>query len=373
MISNKKCTTEDFITKSKNIFGDLYDYSKVDYVSNKIKVEIICKEHGLFLTRPDSHLAKKYGCRKCSNIKNGLVCRNKNWLSDFISIHGDLYDYSKVDYVGNKKKVEIVCKEHGSFFMKPNAHTTQKQGCHRCYRKYNDKETFIESSVVIFGETYDYSKVEYIDSNTKVELICKEHGSFFMCPKEHINQKQGCPKCGKISSASKNRKDIDLVISQFKEINGDLYDYSKVFYKNNNTKVEIICKIHGSFLQVPKSHMNGDGCPRCSLSKGERKIMTYLDKLNIEHIYEFTIDDCRDKNTLSFDFYIPKHNLCIEFDGEQHFRPIEYFGGQISFENQQRRDYIKDMYCLDNKISLIRISYLEYNRIFDILDSLFNI
>ena len=372
MIFNKKCNTEDFVIKSKNIFGDLYDYSKVDYVNNKIKVEIICKEHGSFSIRPNDHLTRKTGCQRCNRIKTGLSNRNKNWLSDFISIHGDLYDYSKVDYVGNKKKVEIICKEHGSFFMKPNAHITQKQGCYRCYRKYNDKETFIESSVVIFGETYDYSKVEYIDSHTKVELICKEHGSFFMCPREHINQ-QGCPKCGKISMAAKNRKDIDLLISQFEELNGDLYDYSKVEYKNNNTKVEIVCKEHGSFWQTSKSHIDGNGCPKCSLSKGERKIMTYLDNLDIEYIYEFRINDCKDKIALPFDFYIPKYNLCIEFDGEQHFRPIEYFGGQKSFENQKRRDCIKDMYCLDNKITLLRISYLEYDLIDGILDSIFYI
>lgn len=369
MISNKKCTTEEFIAKSKNIFGDLYDYGKVDYVTNKIKVEIICKEHGSFLKRPDSHLTKKSGCKKCSNIKNGLLCRNKNWLSDFISIHGDRYDYSKVIYKGSKVKVEIICKEHGSFFMKPNAHTVQRQGCSKCTKKYNDKETFIESSVTIFGETYDYSKVEYIDSHTKVELICKEHNSFFMCPKEHINQKQGCPKCGKISMSNKHRKEIDLLISQFIELNGDLYDYSKVEYKNTNTKVEIVCKEHGSFLQSPKSHINGNGCPKCSLSKGERKIMTYLDKMNIEYISEFRINDCKDQIKLPFDFYLPKYNLCIEFDGEQHYRPVEYFGGVKEFNNQLRRDYIKDMYCLDNKISLIRISYLDYNNIEDILES----
>jgi hypothetical protein len=111
MIKNKKYTTEEFITKSKNIFGDLYDYNKVEYINNKIKVELICKEHGSFFIRPDSHLTKKYGCKKCSNLKNGLLCRNKNWLSDFISIHGDLYDYSKVRYISNKEKVEIICKK----------------------------------------------------------------------------------------------------------------------------------------------------------------------------------------------------------------------------------------------------------------------
>lgn len=156
-------------------------------------------------------------------------------------------------------------------------------------------------------------------------------------------------------------------------MNGDLYDYTKVNYKNNNTKVEIICKEHGSFLQSPKSHLRGDGCPKCSNSKGERRISTFLDKINIEYLTEFKFEDCKDVLPLSYDFYIPKYNLCIEFDGEQHYRSIDWFGGEENFKKQQKRDYIKDMYCLDNKISLIRISYLEYDQIEDILSFLYRI
>jgi hypothetical protein len=371
MRSNKRCTTDEFVTKSKKIFGDLYDYKNVNYINNKTKVELICSEHGSFFIRPDSHLCKSYGCYLCGKNNTGIKNRNNNWLYGFEIIHGNRYDYSKVEYISNNKKVEIICKEHGSFFIKPNAHTVQKQGCYRCSRKYNDKETFIESSLTIFGETYDYSKVEYIDSHTKVEIICKEHNSFFMCPKEHINQKQGCPKCGKISMSNKHRKDIDLLMNQFKDLNGDLYDYSKVEYKNNRTKVEIICKEHGSFLQTPKSHLHGAGCPKCNISSGERKILSYLENLGIEYSYNHTFEKCKYKLPLPFDFFIPSYNLCIEFDGEQHYRPIEYFGGVDNFKRQIKRDHIKDKYCNDNKISLIRISYLNQNEISKILDNIF--
>lgn len=373
MISNKKCTSDEFIEKSKKIFGDLYDYSKVEYKNNKTKVQLLCTKHGYFFVRPDTHLTRKAACQKCAKIRTGNLNKNENWLNDFKSIHGDRYDYSKVNYVNNKIKVEIICREHDSFFMKPNAHTTQKQGCPKCSRKYKDRETFIEASIMIFGNLYDYSKVEYENSHEKVEIICKEHKSFLMCPKDHINQKQGCPKCGKISMSDKHRKDVNLLIDQFKEINGDRYDYSKVEYKNNSTKVEIICKEHDSFFQSPKSHLKGEGCPKCNISKGERRIMTYLDRLKIDYNYNYSFDDCRDKLTLPFDFYLPEYNLCIEYDGEQHFRAIDWFGGNENFEKQKKRDYIKDIYCLDNKISLIRISYLEYNKINDILYSIFNI
>lgn len=369
MISNKKYTTEEFVEKSKSIFEDLYDYTKVKYVGNKIKVEIVCKVHGSFLIRPNDHLTRKTGCQKCNRIKTGLINRNRNWLNDFKSIHFNRYDYSKVNYVSNKIKVEIICKEHGSFFMKPNAHTGQKQGCPKCSKKYIDKKTFIDISTLIHKDKYDYSKVEYIDSHTKVEIICDEHGIFKMKPTDNINNKQGCPKCGKVSMSNKNRKNIDLLISQFKELNGELYDYSKVFYKNNNTKIEIMCKEHGLFLQTPKSHMRGDGCPKCSLSKGERKIMMYFDELNLNYEYNFIFNDCRDKNPLPFDFYLSDYKICIEYDGEQHFKPIEYFGGIESFSKLKVRDKIKNDYCLSNSIKLIRIPFNKYDEIENILIS----
>lgn len=369
MISNKKCTNEEFIEKSKRVFGDRYDYSKVEYKGNKIKVQLLCKKHGSFFVRPDTHLTRKAGCKKCAMIKIADLNKNKNWLNDFKSIHGDRYDYSKVEYKNNKTKVEIICKEHGSFFMRPNSHISQKQGCPKCSKKYNDRETFIESSILVFGNLYDYSKVEYKNSHEKVEIICEKHKSFFMCPKDHINQKQGCPKCGKISMSNKYRKNLNLLISQFKEINGDRYDYSKVEYKNNITKVEIICKEHGSFKQTAKSHLRGRGCPMCNSSKGELRIANFLTERNINFNTQQTFSKClsENNNKLKFDFYLPEMNTCIEYDGEQHFRPIEHFGGDESFKKQKIRDAIKNNYCIENNIKLIRIPFDEYDNIESIL------
>lgn len=370
MTSNKKCSTKDFISKSKSIFGDLYNYSKVQYENNKVKVELICKNHGSFFVRPDTHLTRKAGCQNCARMKTGYLNMNKNWLSDFKSVHGDRYDYSKVNYKGNRVKVEIVCKNHGSFLMKPNAHISQKQGCPKCSEKYNDCETFIITSNIIFGNLYDYSRVKYINSHQKVEIMCKKHGSFLICPKEHINQKQGCPKCGKISMSNKLRKDIKILLNQFNNLNGDLYDYSNVNYVNNNQKIDIICKKHGLFKQSPKSHLRGDGCPKCKSSKGERNIMYFLEKNNIDYIYQKTYYDCISTigNKLKFDFYLPDYNICVEYDGEQHFKPIDYFGGVESFNRQRERDITKNNYCLENNIKLIRLSFKDYDKIENILN-----
>ena len=144
-----------FIEKSRNIHGDLFEYHKVEYKNNKTKVELICKEHGSFFVRPDCHLSKRYGCPDCGIRRRVENLKNKNWLNDCRKVHGDRYDYSNVIYVNSKTKVEIICKDHGSFFMKLNAHITQKQNCPKCYRVFNT-EDFINKANKVHNGLYDY-------------------------------------------------------------------------------------------------------------------------------------------------------------------------------------------------------------------------
>lgn len=110
-------------------------------------------------------------------------------------IHGDKYDYSKVEYVNNKTKVCIVCSEHGEFWLKPNTHLSMHIGCPICNRKIHNTETFINESNKVHNNKYDYSKTEYVDSKTKVCIVCPEHGEFWQRPDSHLYMKTGCPKC----------------------------------------------------------------------------------------------------------------------------------------------------------------------------------
>ena len=162
--------TQEFLNKLP--INSNYDYSKVKYLHSKIKVEIICKIHGSFFITPNNHL-KGIGCNKCGIISRSSKRRNKNWLDSFRKIHNDIYDYSKVLYVNDKTKVEVICKEHGSFLVKPNNHL-QGQKCYKCVFDVYDRKTFINKSNSIFNYLYDYTKVNYINNKTKVEIICKE-------------------------------------------------------------------------------------------------------------------------------------------------------------------------------------------------------
>ena len=123
--------------------------------------------------------------------------------------------------------------------------------------------------------------------------------------------------------------------------------------------VKIICPEHGEFNQTPNKHLNGRGCPKCRYSKGEKKIYSILVKKDIKFETQKKFIDCKYKRFLKFDFYIPHINTCIEFDGEQHTRPINYWGGEKEFKKTQKRDQIKNEYCEKNNIKLYRIKYNE--------------
>ena len=255
---NANMTTEDFIIKAKQIHGDKYDYSKVEYVNSSTKVCIICPIHGEFWQQPIDHINGK-GCPKCV----GKYQTTEDFIIKAKQIHGDKYNYSKVDYINMETKVCIICPEHGEFRQTPHNHL-KGQGCPKCVGKYQTTEEFIRKAKEIHGGKYDYSKTECVDNNTKVCIICPEHGEFWQKPYNHLKG-QGCPKCkGNKIWETRGRITTEEFIRKAKEIHGGKYDYSKVEYTNANTKVCIICPEHGEFWQTPSSHLSGQGCPKCA-------------------------------------------------------------------------------------------------------------
>ena len=195
-----------FPEKAKNTHGNKYDYSKVEYVNNRTKVCIICPEHGEFWQTPSSHLLGQ-GCPKCGiekNIKNKRKT-NEWFVHKAREVHGDRYDYSKVNYVNNHTKVCIICPEHGEFWQTPMNHL-KGLGCSLCggSNKKTDKEFTINASE-IHKNKYDYSRVVYVNAHTLVAIICPEHGEFWQTPDSHLRGR-GCPHCK--PKYSKDEKEI---------------------------------------------------------------------------------------------------------------------------------------------------------------------
>lgn len=289
-------------------------------------------------------------------------------VSQFIErarkIHNDKYDYSRVVYVNSYKKVEIVCPQHGSFFQVANSHLLGHE-CALCVDK-NIKwttERFIHEATKVHGDRYDYSLSNYIDSYTKVEIVCRQHGPFLQNPKAHIQQSQNCPFC------AGNKMTRDIFIEKANRIHFNRYDYSAVIYQSNETGVTIKCPIHGIFIQKPHDHLDGCGCPSCQISQGERVITAILLSMGIEFEYQKKFDECKNGRRLPFDFYFQLNKLkfLIEYDGVQHFQPIRKFGGKEAFEITKRRDAIKTAFAAANGLILIRIPYTEFDNIETIL------
>jgi len=281
------------------------------------------------------------------------------------NVHGNKYDYSKVEYIDNKTKVCIICPEHGEFWQRPDNHL-HGAGCYKCGRNIMGKkqtkntEMFINESRKIHGDKYDYSKVKYISCFEKVCIICPEHGEFWQRPANHL-QGQECPLC------SKPVHDTDTFIKEANKVHGNKYEYSKAEYSYNKTKVCIICPEHGEFWQTPHAHLNGQGCPYCKESKLEKEIENLLTENKIHFIKQCRKDTLEWIGRLSLDFYLPEYKVAIECQGRQHFEIDEYFGGNNGFKLQIERDNEKYVKCKNNGVKLLYYTKPNFKPLYEVI------
>jgi hypothetical protein len=357
----KRKTKEEFIDNAKKVHGEKYDYSKVEYANNKTKVIIICPKHGEFPQIPKSHL-KGRGCPSCI-IKTS---NTKEFIDKAKKVHGEKYDYSKVEYVHSKIQVTIMCSKHGEFLQIPSNHLRGHR-CPACVdNKFNIKK-FIDKAKKVHGEKYDYSKVEYTNSKTKVMIICPKHGEFPQIPNIHL-MRHGCPLCGTITKTSNTKEFIDKA----KKVHGKKYDYSKVKYINAGIQITIICPKHGEFPQTPTVHLMGHGCPSCNESKGEKKITTILSKIGLKFKPQARFVTCKYKNPLPFDFVIKitdNIGALIEYHGEHHYKPVNW-NSKMSRKQMmtnlkiiKKRDKIKKEWAKKQSIPLLVIPHWEFDNI----------
>ena len=343
-----KSNLQEFITKANIKHNSKYDYSISEYIKNNTNLIILCPIHGEFKQTPYSHL-NSLGCSKCS--KNHKYT-NVEFTDKLKSIFSDKYNYDKVVYINNSTKVIISCDIHGDFEKLPLS-LSRGSGCNKCESKnYKiDTNIFIERAISVHGTLYDYSKVQYVNDLTPVAIICKKHGEFNQPPAIHLSN-HGCIKC-----SGRYKYDNSEFIAKAIAVHGDVYDYSRVNYINAHTKITIICSLHGEFNQIPNSHLSGKGCKFCTESRGEKAILEFLTLNKIKYIREKTFSGCFSKKKLHFDFYLPEYNSCIEFDGEQHFKSVDFFGGEDGYNKRKLNDNIKNEYCFSNNIHLVRIPY----------------
>lgn len=315
-------------------------------------------------------MSKKITQSECQQYAINAIKKNQaksfdQMVTDARKIHGDKYEYDKETYSNVRTKMKIICPTHGEFWQTPHKHINAKNGCPKCKGgvKLTQSE-FLKKAEKILNGKYDLSKAKYVNSTTKITITCQKHGDFSITP-HSLLQGHGCPKCSEEKKGSAQKYNMAKVMEMARNVHGNKYIYAEANYINANTPIKIICPIHGEFWQTPSKHIHGKhGCPKCSQSHLEEEMSNFLSENNIKHNQSQRFD------WLGFqhlDFYLPKYNVAIECQGDQHYKPISFNEDKSKetlekiFTNQQERDQRKKRLCEEHGVKLLY--YTTYNKV----------
>lgn len=263
--------------------------------------------------------------------KNQRVSPRRKTTAQFIieakNAHGETYCYEKSIYVTAAHKITITCRKHGDFKQYPLTHTAGK-GCPACglerraAKRIKGIEWFLGEARRVHGEKYLYEKTKYINIKGKVIITCKIHGDFSQTPDSHLNKRYGCPDCGIESRANTQRFDLKKFIKKSSDIHDNKYDYSKVSYIDIRTKVEIVCQLHGSFMQSPYHHLRGYGCQECGRLTSYRRSEYVEICEKIDGMSNLYIIKCTGSDEEFYKVGITRFKLSRRFD--KHQMPYRY-------------------------------------------------
>lgn len=354
---------EGVIKRIRETHGDEYEYFPETYKGVGKKMKVKCKKHNHAWEVVVSDLIIGGGCPKCRYIKSGNKLRLsvEGFIKRSRKTHGDKYDYSKVhQFKTQKEDVTIICPTHGDFKQNPRSHYDGSV-CPKCWEDKRSEvlttpwKEVLKSFRDVHKNKYDYEESDYINSLSKIRIICSKHGEFIQTVNAHKHG-QGCPKCGRERISESLITPWKEVLKSFRETHRGKYEYNPKTFSLLETPMEMFCKKHGRFEQTPKNHRKGSGCPICKSSKGEIEIENVLTDLKVQYEHQKKYKELGRKR---FDFYIPSINTIIEYNGLQHYEPIEFFGGIKGFERNKKSDKVKRDFCIHNKINYEIIRYDE--------------
>jgi len=278
----------------------------------------------------------------------------EDWVLRARKVHGEKFDYRQTVYINLRTKVEVGCRVCGKTIRQAPANHI-RSGCNKCNNTEKlSQEEFLLRARGIHGEKYDYSETVYINSRTKVKIGCNQCGrTFYQWPKGHMTS--GYFKCRKYPRMSK-----ETFLSKAKQVHGEKYDYSKSIYTHCYIKLEIGCREcdHGTFMQMPTTHLSGSGCPKC-----KKKTESFVFKTLKDSGYDVgkgTDIQINKGVQLRYDIVmnITDKNggiikVIVEVDGGQHFFSVSAF--RQTLEETQQNDMVKQQYAIDNDYHVIRI------------------
>ena len=360
----KKLTIE-YIREKFNERG--YTLLTEEYINNSQKLDYLCP-NGHTHSISWRNFSSGKGCPECAIEK----IKSKQKLSyDFVKdeFEKEGYKLLSTEYINNSTKMSVSCPK-GHIYKVSYKNFLQGHRCPYCAGQiitYDYIKNYIES----FG--YKILSTEYKNAHSEILIECPE-GHIYATKWNNFQQGYRCPICNSQSKIITYEQAKNYIEKEGYKLLTKKEDFI------NLTKTRLL-------IQCPQGHiydvkwnnfLNGKRCPYCKRSKGEEKISEILKEFNVEYIAQYTYLDCKDKRALPFDFYIPSLNICIEYDGEQHYNPVKFKNqSEEEIENNYKitvkHDNIKTQYCLDNDIKLIRIPYWEFDNIENILKQELNL
>lgn len=333
-----------------------------EYINARTPILHKCIKHNVAWKVTPGDVLAGHGCPKCHKERIG----HSNKIShakyvEVVAINNP--DIEVVDeYINIRTPITHRCKIHNIEWKSPPASILLGSGCSECKierisdhtrltdREYIERLHKVNPNILVVGK--------YINIKTPIAHKCLVHDIEWITTPGSVLQGTGCPKCGIEKISAKNRKSHEQYISEVKEKNPSIIVLEE--YVDINIPILHKCSIDGcEWKASPNSILRGAGCPQCHESRMERITRIWLESHQIKFERNKKFDGCIDKKQLSYDFYLPFYNTNIECQGMQHYKPVEYFGGNDSFLVQQRHDKIKREYCFNNNIRLLEIAYYE--------------
>ena len=352
---SKKKTHEEYVMelKIKNPNLEVVD----TYIDAKTKITHKCNLDGYEWLISPNNVLRGHGCPMCyGNIKK----ETEQYIDELEQINPNVEVLDV--YINAKTPIKHRCKIDGHEWYIAPTNTLNGEGCPICRnnmlqigfskntQQYKEELFQINQAIEVIGE--------YINAKTPILHRCLIDNHEWLLQPGNALQGQGCPKC---ANNIKRTKDDYILLLQDKKLDIEVIGE----YINARTPILHYCKKHNVYWNAsPSTILYGGGCPRCRESKGEKMIAEWLDNHNILFIPQYKFNDCKDVKSLPFDFYLPQYNICIEYDGGQHFKPVDWAGkgrehAEKCLKTIQLHDSIKNNYCKSNNIHLIRIPYFK--------------
>jgi very-short-patch-repair endonuclease len=370
---SKRKTNEEFIAEMQTTNPNIIISGQ--YINSNTKIECKCKICKYNWCAVPSSLLNGKGCPKCA-IESRKAKRRKPH-EQFVKEINILNSKIKIlnTYINCTTKVDCKCLICGHIWSALPSNLSKGQGCPVCgiikahkaiTKHHNDfvcELSKINPNIKLLGQ--------YINNKTKVECVCLQCNHKWFVTPHNLLRGQGCPECAKERIANALRLTHEQFVDKLFKVNPNIKVLNK--YYNHTIKIDCEClKCGHKWKATPNNLLSGYGCPKCRNSKGEKAISIFLDSSQINYIPQYCFNDCKNIKPLPFDFYLPDYNMCIEYDGRQHYETVR-FGDEtseqleINLNIQKRNDNIKTKYCQDNNIKLLRIPYWDFKNIEEIL------